>query len=63
MVTPCPLCHTVLDSFQREMERDLKERLDMPILHLPQLVGLALGMTPSELQLGRHMVPVELDLA
>ena len=62
MVTPCPLCHTVLDSFQREMEQDLKKPLDMPILHLPQLVGLALGMRPRELQMHKHMVPVELDL-
>ena len=63
MVTPCPLCHTVLDTFQRDMERDLKSRLDMPILHLPQLVGLALGMDARELQLTRHMVPVSLDLS
>jgi succinate dehydrogenase / fumarate reductase cytochrome b subunit len=63
MVTPCPLCHTILDSFQREMERDLKKRLNMPILHLPQLVGLALGMSARELQLNKHMVPVELNLA
>jgi len=46
MVTPCPLCHTVLDGFQREIEDDLEQKLDMPVLHLPQLVGLALGLTP-----------------
>jgi succinate dehydrogenase / fumarate reductase, cytochrome b subunit len=63
MVTPCPLCHTVLDSFQREMEQDLKKPLDMPILHLPQVVGLALGMSPRELQMHKHMIPVELNLA
>ena len=63
MVTPCPLCHTVLDTFQADMERDLKTELGVPILHLPQLVGLALGMSPSELKLGKHMVPVELQLA
>jgi succinate dehydrogenase / fumarate reductase cytochrome b subunit len=62
MVTPCPLCHTVLDTFQRRMEDDLKAKLDMPILHLPQLVGLALGMSHSELQLERHMVPVNLQI-
>jgi succinate dehydrogenase / fumarate reductase, cytochrome b subunit len=56
MVTPCPLCHTVLDSFQREIERDMGQKLDMPILHLPQLVGLALGLTPEELRIDRHMV-------
>ena len=26
MVTPCPLCHTVLDGFQREIEKDLGPR-------------------------------------
>ena len=62
MVTPCPLCHTVLDTLQGEMERDLGEKLAMPILHLPQLVGLAMGLTPEQLQLSKHMVPVELRL-
>jgi succinate dehydrogenase cytochrome b subunit len=59
MVTPCPLCHTVLDGFQREIEDDLQQELDMPVLHLPQLVGLALGLTPEELNIDRHMVPAE----
>jgi succinate dehydrogenase / fumarate reductase cytochrome b subunit len=57
MVTPCPLCQTVLDGFQAEMEKDLGEKLDMPILHLPQLVGLALGFSPDELNIDRHLVP------
>lgn len=56
MVTPCPLCHTVLDGFQHEIESDLDTELDMPVLHLPQLVGLALGMTPEELGIDRHLV-------
>jgi succinate dehydrogenase / fumarate reductase cytochrome b subunit len=56
MVTPCPLCHTVLDGFQKEIEKDLGERLEMPVLHLPQLVGLALGLAPEELGVDRHMV-------
>jgi succinate dehydrogenase / fumarate reductase cytochrome b subunit len=28
----------------------------MPVLHLPQLVGLALGLDPKELGFGRHIV-------
>ena len=59
MVTPCPLCHTVLDGFQREIEKDMGETLDMPVLHLPQLVGLALVLTPEELRLDRHMVSAQ----
>lgn len=57
MVTPCPLCHTVLDGFQREIEKDSGTELNMPVLHLPQLVGLALGMTPEELGIDRHIIP------
>jgi Heterodisulfide reductase, subunit B len=56
MVTPCPLCHTVLDGFQHEIESDMDTKLDMPVLHLPQLVGLALGMTPEELGVDHHLV-------
>jgi succinate dehydrogenase / fumarate reductase cytochrome b subunit len=28
----------------------------VPILHLPQLVGLALGMSRAELRLDKHLV-------
>jgi len=59
MVTPCPLCHTVLDGFQREIEKDMGEKLDMPVLHLPQLVGLALGLAPEDLRLDRHIVEAQ----
>jgi succinate dehydrogenase / fumarate reductase cytochrome b subunit len=30
--------------------------LNMPVLHLPQLVGLALGLDPKELGMNRHVV-------
>jgi succinate dehydrogenase / fumarate reductase cytochrome b subunit len=50
----------VLDGFQREIEDDLEQKLDMPVLHLPQLVGLALGLTPEELNIDRHMIPAEM---
>ena len=60
IVTPCPLCHTVLDAYQPDMERDTQTRLGMPIIHLPQLVGLALGLTPEELQMDKHVVPLDL---
>ena len=59
MLTPCPLCHTVLDGFQREIARDIGQKLDMPVLHLPQLVGLALGLSPEQLGIDRHMVTAQ----
>ncbi len=57
MVTPCPLCHLNLDSRQPEVEAVIGQKLGLPILHLPQLVGLALGLDPQVLGLHRHVVP------
>ena len=56
VVTPCPLCHLELDGKQSDAERQKGEEIDMPILHLPQLVGLALGFTPKEMGLHKHIV-------
>jgi succinate dehydrogenase / fumarate reductase cytochrome b subunit len=56
MVTPCPLCHLNLDSFQPKAASQSGIRIHMPILHLPQLVGLALGFSPNEMGLARHIV-------
>ena len=56
LVTPCPLCHLNLDLQQPLAEREVGRELDMPVLHLPQLVGLALGLEPKELGLQRHVV-------
>ncbi len=56
LVTPCPLCHLNLDLQQPLAERQLGRTLNMPVLHLPQLVGLALGLEPKELGMNRHVV-------
>lgn len=56
IVTPCPLCHLNLDSRQPEVEQVIGERLELPILHLSQLVGLALGIDSKTLGLNRHIV-------
>jgi len=51
MVTPCPLCHAALEAGQSG-----DDKLRLPVLHLPQMVGLALGLSPAELRLGDHLV-------
>ena len=56
LVTPCPLCHLNLDSRQPEVEKVIGQKLGIPVLHLPQLVALALGIPPKELGLGKHIV-------
>jgi succinate dehydrogenase / fumarate reductase cytochrome b subunit len=56
LVTPCPLCHLNLDGRQPEIEQVVGEKIGLPILHLSQLVGLALGFSPDDLGLDRHVV-------
>jgi succinate dehydrogenase / fumarate reductase cytochrome b subunit len=56
LVTPCPLCHLNLDLQQPLAERTVGRELNMPVLHLPQLLGLALGLEPKELGMQRHVV-------
>jgi succinate dehydrogenase / fumarate reductase, cytochrome b subunit len=57
LVTPCPLCHLNLDMQQPDAEKYVeRDDLGIPVLHLPQLVGLALGLEPKELGMNKHVV-------
>ncbi len=56
LVTPCPLCHLNLDLQQPAAAKQVGRELNMPVLHLPQLVGLALGLEPKQLGLQHHIV-------
>jgi succinate dehydrogenase / fumarate reductase cytochrome b subunit len=57
LVTPCPLCHLNLDMQQPEAAKVVNRDLGLAVLHLPQLVGLALGFEPKELGMGKHIAP------
>ena len=56
LVTPCPLCHLNLDLQQPDAEKFVERELGIPVLHLPQMVGLALGLEPKELGMDKHVV-------
>jgi len=56
MVTPCPLCHLNLDGLQSKAGKQNGMEIDLPILHLPQLLGLAMGLEPKGLGLSRNLV-------
>ncbi len=56
LVTPCPLCHLNLDLQQPDAAATVNRELGLPVLHFPQLVGLALGFEPKELGMTKHVV-------
>jgi heterodisulfide reductase subunit B len=49
LITICPFCHIMFDTNELRIERMFSETYGIPILHYPQLLGLAMGMTPEEL--------------
>jgi succinate dehydrogenase / fumarate reductase cytochrome b subunit len=59
LVTPCPLCHLNLDLQQPEAAQVVNRDLGLAVLHLPQLVGLALGFEPKELGMPKHIASTE----
>ncbi len=63
MVTPCPLCHLNLDGMQAQAASQHNTSINLPILHLPQLLGLAMGMDPKTLGLTRNLISPESALA
>jgi heterodisulfide reductase subunit B len=49
LITICPFCHIMFDTNEVRIERMYNEAYGVPVLHYPQLLGLAMGMTPEEL--------------
>ena len=56
LVTPCPLCQMQLDIYQQAAQDISRSKARMPVLHLSQLVGLALGVPAKELGLDYNVV-------
>jgi heterodisulfide reductase subunit B len=51
LITICPFCHMMFETNQMRIERMFNEKFGIPTLHYPQLLGLALGLSPHELAL------------
>jgi succinate dehydrogenase / fumarate reductase cytochrome b subunit len=60
MVTPCPLCHLRMDVQQHNISKEIGREVSMPVLHLPQMVGIALGIDPQDLGLQHNVASVNL---
>jgi heterodisulfide reductase subunit B len=49
LITICPFCHIMYDTNELRIEKTFNETYGIPILHYPQLLGLAMGIPPEEL--------------
>ena len=59
VVVACPMCHSNLDLRRSDINQRLEQKTDIPVLFITQVIGIALGLPPKELGLGRHLVPVK----
>ncbi|MBT8171820.1 CoB--CoM heterodisulfide reductase iron-sulfur subunit B family protein [Candidatus Bathyarchaeota archaeon] len=51
LITVCPSCHMMFDINQPRIEQLVQEKFGIPVLHYPQLLGLAMGLNPKNLAL------------
>lgn len=49
IVTVCPMCQMNLEAYQEKASKLCKEDMTITVLYLPQLIGLALGLTMQDL--------------
>jgi heterodisulfide reductase subunit B2 len=50
IVTVCPMCQMNLEAYQKKISAMSKEDMRMTILYLPQLLGLAMGLSEQDLR-------------
>jgi len=55
VVTPCPLCHLKMDTYQDDISATTGRDINIPVLHMPQMVALALGCSTDEIGLKFHV--------
>lgn len=55
IVTVCPMCQMNLEGFQKSVARGTHEDLSITVLYLPQLIGLAMGMSTEDMMMEKNL--------
>jgi heterodisulfide reductase subunit B len=56
LAVACPMCQFNLDMYQQAINQEFGEKINLPILYFTQLAGLAMGLSPHQLHLNKHVV-------
>jgi heterodisulfide reductase subunit B len=59
IATTCPLCNVNLELYQKQVNREFGTEFSIPIMYFTQLLGLALGIAPGRLGIGKELVSME----
>jgi heterodisulfide reductase subunit B len=63
MVTVCPMCQINIDAYQGEMNAMFHTKYKMPIVFFTQLMGVAFGLDPKKVGVGREYTNASKTLA
>lgn len=63
IVTLCPMCQLNLDAYQDNVNSYFKTDYHIPTLYFTQLIGIALGIEPEKLGIGKELVDARPALA
>jgi len=56
IATICPMCNINLEVYQRQVNREFGTNFAIPALYFTQLIGLAMGIAPGRLGIGKELV-------
>lgn len=56
IATICPMCNVNLEVYQRQVNREYGTDFSIPAMYFTQLLGLALGVAPGRLGIGKELV-------
>jgi heterodisulfide reductase subunit B len=56
IATICPLCNVNLELYQKQVNREFGTEFSIPVMYFTQLLGLALGVAPKRLGIGKELI-------
>jgi heterodisulfide reductase subunit B len=59
IATICPLCQINVEVYQKQANREYGTNYSVPAVYFTQLLGLALGIAPGRLGIGRELISAE----
>ena len=63
IATACPLCQVNLECYQKQVNSEFGTDFSVPVMYFTQLLGLALGIPPKRLGIGKELVSTTLALS
>ena len=55
IVTVCPMCHMNLEAYQDKISQNCHDNLRIPVVYLPQLLGMAFGLSETDIRLDMNL--------